>query len=43
MYWCVGTEESAVSRESNMDPQHGNGATAFLPAQMGSGRRVIES
>lgn len=23
MYWCVGTEDSAVSRESNMDPQNG--------------------
>uniref|UniRef100_A0A669PFF0 non-specific serine/threonine protein kinase n=1 Tax=Phasianus colchicus TaxID=9054 RepID=A0A669PFF0_PHACC len=23
MYWCVGTEESAVSRESNMEPQDG--------------------
>ncbi|NWV36007.1 LRRK1 kinase, partial [Grantiella picta] len=23
MYWCVGTEESAVCRESNMDPQNG--------------------
>ncbi|XP_019359543.1 PREDICTED: leucine-rich repeat serine/threonine-protein kinase 1 isoform X1 [Gavialis gangeticus] len=23
MYWCVGTEEAAVCRESNMDPQNG--------------------
>uniref|UniRef100_A0A452HCZ7 non-specific serine/threonine protein kinase n=1 Tax=Gopherus agassizii TaxID=38772 RepID=A0A452HCZ7_9SAUR len=23
MYWCVGTEESAVSRECNMEPQNG--------------------
>uniref|UniRef100_A0A663MZZ0 Leucine rich repeat kinase 1 n=1 Tax=Athene cunicularia TaxID=194338 RepID=A0A663MZZ0_ATHCN len=23
MYWCVGTEESAICRESDMDPQNG--------------------